>query len=263
MPGPPCSGRHFLLEVMPKGSMLNSGGPRHSNGCSDRRKLVAPAGEWKGRSANFICRAPEPPQIADGSSNLRLVDAGCRFEQENLFSTQAFLRVGQSRKTSGTGLRGISTSLNDLAIFPGVFPSIVISVAWMKAKKTQAAPDAHDSDGAPPLPCRGSGLASITPRRLQYKIRRAEIMPDSCRASTSWKLKTEKAETDFPSTNKTLGHHAVPRSGTYSHPRKHARQVPEASASGSPSGEKQAVLTDSLPRSLPGETSNHGAKATY
>ena len=46
---------------------------------------------------------------------------------------------------------------------------------------------------------------------------------------------------------------------------KHApgRQPGPGKVSGSAGGEKQAVLTDSLPRSLPGETSNHGAKATY
>ena len=46
---------------------------------------------------------------------------------------------------------------------------------------------------------------------------------------------------------------------------KHApgRQPGPGKVNGSPGGEKQAVLTDSLPRSLPGETSNHGAKATY
>lgn len=121
----------------------------------------------------------------------------------------------------------------------------------------------------PPLSCQGSDACSgyFSTLLCKYKIRRTEkSMPDSFRSPfTSWRVDGEKRKPGL-SINKQgtpaimLFPAAEPIPSL-----KHApgRKPGPGKASGSPGGEKQAVLPDSLPRSLPGETSNHGAKATY
>lgn len=154
--------------------------------------------------------------------------------------------------------------------FPALF-LVVSSCCMMKAKETQGNTlmrPLMTRTAPPPLPCRGSGACFdyFSTPLCKYKIRRAEeIMPGSCRAPSLHGRKTEKAETGtFHQQTGNPGHHAVPRGGTHSIPETRSRQAAGAGKSKRFRRRgKQAVLTDSLPRSLPGETSNHGAKATY
>ena len=167
---------------------------------------------------------------------------------------------------------GISTSLpNDQGIFPGAFPDCFVMLhdegKRNPGQHSDASPD--DSDGAPSLvlPRVRRLLRLLLHAALQIQNpqggrNHARLLPGPF---TSWKEDGKKRRPGF-SINKQgtpaimLFPAAEPIPSL-----KHApgRQPGPPKVSGSPGGEKQAVLTDSLPRSLPGETSNHGAKATY
>ena len=155
--------------------------------------------------------------------------------------------------------------------FPALF-LIVSSCCMMKAKETQG------STLMRPLMTRTEPPSLVLPRvrRLLRLLLHAALQIQNPQGGrnharllpgpfTSWKEDGKKRRPGF-SINKQgtpaimLFPAAEPIPSL-----KHApgRQPGPGKVSGSPGGEKQAVLTDSLPRSLPGETSNHGAKATY